>query len=161
MSSDNPAPTPSEGSDAGRLKSFPALLDRLFKVTADDRGREVSYSKVAAAIEAAGGPTVSSTYLHELRTGKKDNPTRRTLDALATYFGVPPAYFFDEAFAAEVDAHLETLRDAGVMDLATRARGLSPESLEALSRMAEEIRHSEGLDHSKRDNTQQPPDTER
>ncbi len=133
-------------------QSFAARLDHLFKMTADADGHEHSYRAVATAIEAAGGPTVSASYLHQLRTGQKDNPTKRHLEALAAYFGVPPAYFFDDRLAAEVDAQLamlRTLRDTGVMTVALRAQGLSEESLQILTQLIDRTRRLEGLDQSK------------
>jgi transcriptional regulator with XRE-family HTH domain len=132
-------------------QSLAARLDRRFSLTTDSVGREHSYRAVAAAIEAAGGPTVSASYLHQLRTGQKDNPTKHHLEALASYFGVPPAYFFDDGLAAEVDAQLEllrTLQDSGVMSVAVRARGLSEESLKVLSDLIDRTRRLEGLDDS-------------
>lgn len=153
MSSDDRGSADPAGRGAAKPapKSLAARLDHLFKVTADADGHEHSYRTMAAALEAAGGPTVSSSYLHQLRTGQKDNPTKRHLEALAAYFGVPPAYFFDEELAAEVDAQLamlRTLRDSGVMSVALRARGLSEESLQLLTHLIDRTRHLEGLDQS-------------
>lgn len=45
-----------------------------------------SYDKLAAAIRAAGGPTISGAYLQQLRTGARHNPTLQNLQALSTYF---------------------------------------------------------------------------
>ncbi len=147
MSSDNR--DAADGERQGEPASFAERLDRLFKLTADADGHEHTYRAVAAEIEAAGGSSVSASYLHALRTGQKDNPTKRYIEGLAAYFGVPPAYFFDDKLAAEVDAQLamlRTLRDNGVMDVALRARGLSAESLDHLARLIERTRSLEGLD---------------
>ncbi|KAA2247178.1 hypothetical protein F0L68_40385 [Solihabitans fulvus] len=38
-----------------------------------------------------------------LRQGRRTNPTYRTIDALARFFGVSPAYFFDASPAPETD----------------------------------------------------------
>ncbi len=151
MSRDDHDPAHRDGPSDSEPESLASRLDHLFKVTADANGREHSYRAVAAAIEAAGGPTVSASYLHQLRTGQKDNPTKRHLEALASYFGVPPAYFFDDRLADEVDAQLamlRTLRDSGVMNVALRARGLSEESLQLLTQLIERTRRLEGLDRS-------------
>jgi transcriptional regulator with XRE-family HTH domain len=124
-------------------------LDRLFQ-SIHTRGRaEISYREVARAIEEMGGPTVSASYLHALRTGSRDNPTMKHLEALAAFFGVPPAYFFDDAAAARVDAQLELLaemRDAGIRRIAQRAQGLSPVSLDMIREIVERTRRIEGLD---------------
>jgi len=45
-----------------------------------------SYETLAQEIKDLGGPTVSGTYLWQLRTGKRDNPTFQHLTALAHYF---------------------------------------------------------------------------
>lgn len=112
-----------------------------------DRG-EYSNEDVAEAIRSRGGPTISATYLWQLRKGLRDNPTKKHLEALADFFGVSPAYFFDDAAAAQIKAELEllaALRDASVRDLALRAFGLSTESLTALAEMIERVRQLEGL----------------
>lgn len=112
-----------------------------------DRG-EYSYEEVADALRARGGPTVSATYLWQLRKGLRDNPTKKHLEALADFFGVSPAYFFDDEAAARIDAELElltALRDASVRQLALRASGLSPQSLSTIAEMIERVRQLEGV----------------
>lgn len=123
-------------------------LDHLFRtVHPRDRG-PYSYAEVAKAIEERGGPTVSSTYIWQLRTGVRDNPTKRHLEALADFFGVSPAYFFDDAEAARIDARLlllTMLRDTGARQIAARLPGLSTDSIEVLADMVAHLRHLEGL----------------
>ncbi|MFI1092388.1 helix-turn-helix domain-containing protein [Streptomyces sp. NPDC020917] len=123
-------------------------LDHLFGVVRPSGGNEYTFDEVAEAIKAQGGPTISSTYLWQLRKGIRDNPTKRHLEALAAFFGVPPAYFFDDAEAERIDAQLallSALRDAPVRHIALRARGLSAKSLEAISDMVDRVRELEGL----------------
>lgn len=123
-------------------------LNHLFRtVHPRDRG-EYSFEEVAEAIRARGGPTISATYIWQLRKGLKDNPTKKHLEALADFFGVSAAYFFDDEVAARIDAELEllaTLRDSPVRQLALRASGLSPDSLRAIAEMIEHVRQLEGL----------------
>ncbi|NYI06855.1 hypothetical protein [Allostreptomyces psammosilenae] len=77
-----------------------AKLDQLFQEAARANGKPPSHAEVARAINArSGGRTISGVYIWQLRTGKKDNPTKRHLEALADYFRVPPGYFFDDAGA--------------------------------------------------------------
>ena len=81
----------------------------------------------------------------------RDNPTKRHLEALAGFFGVPPAYFFDSAEAERIDAELAlltALRDAPVRQIAMRANGLSAKSLEAIADMVDRVRELEGLSPS-------------
>lgn len=123
-------------------------LDKLFETSHGRGGRQVSNDEVAAAINARGGTTISASYLWLLRTGKRDNPGKAHLEALARYFGVPPAYFFDDEIARQVDAQLTLLaavRDAGVMHLALRAAALSPQALHTITAMVEHARHLEGV----------------
>ncbi|MEV0779748.1 helix-turn-helix domain-containing protein [Streptomyces sp. NPDC050428] len=123
-------------------------LDHLFSAVRPAGGDEYTFDEVAEAIKAQGGPTISSTYLWQLRKGLRDNPTKRHLEALATFFGVPAAYFFDGAQAERIDAELallSALRDAPVRQIALRARGLSTKSLEAISDMVDRVRELEGL----------------
>src|SRR5262245_22448670 len=133
-------------------------LDRLFRaVAAPERApggagrREYTYREAAEAIRRATGvaePPVSPTYLWELRTGRRDNPTLRHLAGLAALFGVPPGYFFDDALSRGPDDELEllvALREPGVRDLARRAAGLSPAALAALAGMVDHARRLEGL----------------
>lgn len=128
--------------------SLATKLDHLFSSVRPADGDEYTFDEVAEAIRAQGGPTISSTYLWQLRKGLRDNPTKRHLEALATFFGIPAAYFFDEAEAERIDAELallSALRDAPVRHIALRARGLSPKSLEAISDMVDRVRELEGL----------------
>lgn len=89
-------------------------------------GRDKRYSdkEVAAAIniraEARGeGATVTNVYVWQLRTGRRDNPRLEVIQALAEFFDVPPAYFFDTTESAEIERDLLALR--GMRDLRVRA----------------------------------------
>ncbi|WP_407659650.1 XRE family transcriptional regulator [Kineococcus indalonis] len=124
-----------------------AKVDHLFRTVRPAKG-EYSYEHVATSIKETGGPTISAAYLWMLRNGKRDNPTMRHLEALASFFGVPPGYFFDDALAARVDeqlALLASLRDVDVRRVALRASGLSSESLATIAEMIERVRKLEGL----------------
>jgi transcriptional regulator with XRE-family HTH domain len=128
--------------------TFAARLDHLFR-TVHPQGRgEYSYREVAKAIDDRHGPTISASYLNQLRTGVKDNPTKRHIEALATFFGVPAAYFFDDGAAARIDAELDllaALRDSGVRQIAMRAAGLPPQGLESVRQIIELARSVSGL----------------
>ncbi|GIH26572.1 XRE family transcriptional regulator [Acrocarpospora phusangensis] len=134
--------------ESSQGRSLADKLDRLFRsVHPPDRG-EYTFEEVAAALRAEDGPTISATYVWQLRKGIRDNPTKRHLEALAKFFGVPPAYFFDETATERIDAELALLnamRDASVRQIALRAAGLSPKSLNAITEMVERVRELEGL----------------
>lgn len=125
-----------------------AKLDRLFKTfRRPDRG-EYSYDEVARALASRGGPTISATYVWQLRTGRRTNPTKSHLEGLADFFGVSPAYFFDEDAGTRIDQELDLLaamRDAQVTQIALRSLGLSRSSLEAIRGIIENVRKLEGL----------------
>jgi hypothetical protein len=69
-------------------------LDHLFRTVHPRGGGPFTPAEVAEAINtAAGEKVISSTYVWQLRTGRRDNPTLRHLSALATFFGVSPHVF--------------------------------------------------------------------
>ena len=123
-------------------------LDRLFRTARSPRGRPYTTGEAARAIAAAGGPTISPTYLWELRTGRATDPRRSHLRALAAFFGVPCGYFFDDeptSPTSDDPAVLLALRDDAVRRFVARLAGLSPTTLEALVGIVERIRTLEGL----------------
>jgi transcriptional regulator with XRE-family HTH domain len=123
-------------------------LSHLFEAIHPAGRGAYSNEEVAAAIRDAGGPTISATYIWLLRKGQRDNPTLKHVEALAGFFGVPPAYFFDDETTAKVDAELELLnamKDLGVQKVAMRAAGLSPRSLDSIAEMIDRVRELEGL----------------
>ena len=125
-------------------------LDQLFRtVHPKDRG-PYTPAEVAEAINgSAGERVISSTYIWQLRTGRRDNPTQRHLAALAAFFGVSPLYFFDqperdrETIPPELEA---ALQDQDLRAMALRASGLSGRALRAITDMIESARTVEGLD---------------
>jgi transcriptional regulator with XRE-family HTH domain len=128
--------------------SLAEKLDFLFRTVHPSGRGEYTFEEVAAEMRARGGPTISATYVWQLRKGIRDNPTKKHLEALADFFGVPPAYFFDDAAAQRFDAELAflvALRDGSVRQLALGAFGLSPDSLKTIASMVERVRELEGL----------------
>ena len=124
-------------------------LNHLFETIHPPGRPEFSSEDVAEGIRARGGPTISATYIWQLRKGLRDNPTKKHLEALAEFFGVTPAYFFDEEAAERIEAELEllaALRDAPVRHIALRASGLSSQSLRAIAEMIDRVRELEGLE---------------
>ncbi len=132
----------------GDSASLAWKLNRLFE-TIHPAGRdEYSPEEVARAINDAGRGTISPAYIYMLRKGQRDNPTKRHLELLASFFGVTPAYFFDEEAARRIEQQLDLLaafRDGEVRRLAARASGLSPASLTSILKMVDAARAIEGL----------------
>ncbi|WP_344309630.1 XRE family transcriptional regulator [Fodinicola feengrottensis] len=116
-------------------RTISAKLEHLFHTVRKSNQREYSNDEVSAAIARDQDETISSSYIWYLRSGQRDNPTLRHLTALARFFGVPAAYFFDDEATERVEAELALLtamKDAGVRDVALRAAGLSPASLRTI-----------------------------
>ncbi|ONI81444.1 hypothetical protein ALI144C_19100 [Actinosynnema sp. ALI-1.44] len=136
------------GVPARQERSLAEKLEYLFHTVKEPGRREYSNEDVAAAIARDQGESISASYIWYLRTGQRDNPTLKHLTALATFFGVPPAYFFDEKVREEVKAELAlvtALKDAGIRDVALRAAGLSAESLGTIGEVINRVRQLEGL----------------
>jgi len=141
-------------------KQLADRLDVLFRtVHPKDRG-SFTPAEVAEAInEAAGERVISSTYIWQLRTGRKNNPTHRHLSALAAFFKVSPVYFFDhvETSLGTVSPELTAaLQNDDLREVTIRAAGLSERSLRAIKEMVESARAVEGLSnddlHTRRSN---------
>lgn len=129
-------------------RSLAEKLDSLFELFHRPGGGQYTHEEVAVALRERGGPTISATYVWQLRKGHRDNPTKRHLEALADFFGVPPSYFFDDEAAARIDEELKLLaamRDASVRGVALRAAGLSTDSLTFVREAIEHARRLEGL----------------
>ena len=123
-------------------------INRLFDIMRKPADPPLSNAAAATAIEAKTGVSISPAYLWQLRSGLKSNPTISHLRAIAEYFGVPASYLIDEGEDPSIEAQLlalRTFRDAGVRDLATRASGLTPSSLESIRRMVDQARLFERL----------------
>ena len=121
--------------------SLAQRIDKLFKAVRP-KGREYTYDEVAQGCEATGGGTFSKTYVWQLRTGQRDNPTKRHLEALAAFFGVPASYFFDDDTAERVDSQLAlavALRDAAVRDIALRAMTMDEATRRSVAQIVREI----------------------
>jgi transcriptional regulator with XRE-family HTH domain len=123
-------------------------LNELFSMSRP-RGRPWTNDEVATEIKkSAPEIKVSGAYLSALRSGKRRQPSRDLLVALARFFGVSPAYFFDSGQADRVNqqlAALDELRQAGVRSVALRAVGLPPEILDAVTAILDQMRRLQGL----------------
>ena len=128
--------------------SFAALLDHLFATRITPEGKPWSLSAVARELTNRGLPTTQS-YVSQLRSGDRDNPTRAFMAALAGVFGVPPSYFFGDGeltpeLQDEVDFAVR-MRLAGVKGIALRATNLTPESQQMIEQILDSVRQREGL----------------
>jgi transcriptional regulator with XRE-family HTH domain len=152
--------TPAEGSanaapakrGAKRKREFKVTfltqrLDYLFETVHPKNRGPYSYQEVADAIlEAAGEDPdgkapISPSYIWALRTGGKENPTRRHIALLAAFFNVSPLYFFE----GEHDLGVERieldriLQDPKVLAISRAAAGLSDTSLDAVTALIQSL----------------------
>jgi transcriptional regulator with XRE-family HTH domain len=134
-----------ERTDAGVIAK---RLQHLFENKRRPDGKRYSYREVLAAIDAAGGPTMSIGYLSQLVTGARTNPMMDAVQALAKFFEVPLSYFDAHENTAETNEQLKliaALQHAGVQDVAMRTVGLPPESVALILGMIDRVRQVEGL----------------
>ena len=91
-----------------------------------DRG-PLSNAEVCFLIHKATGEEISVTTLWKLRNGQQKNPQLRVIQALATTFGVNPAFFFDDydeeklGLLQDQVELLALVRDAGITSAEFRA----------------------------------------
>lgn len=131
----------------GPANDLAQKLNHLFSAMVPVGRAPYTTEEVARAITAAGVP-ISGSYIWLLRKGQRDNPTLRHVEGLAKFFGVPPAYFFDDQVAETVNAELSllvALRDVQVQRVALRSAGLSQKSLKGITEVIERVRELEGL----------------
>ena len=96
---------------------------------------------VAAAIRERGG-SISDVYIWQLRTGRRDNPTKEHLEWLADFFDVDPAYFFDRRQAEEIRRDLltmEAMKNLKVRRMAARLGELNDQNLDAVSEIIDRV----------------------
>ncbi|WP_063804193.1 helix-turn-helix domain-containing protein [Streptomyces roseifaciens] len=130
-------------------RSLAEKLEHLLAITTPAGQRPPSNEDIATAINiAAGEKTISATYVWQLRTGRKTNPTMRHLESLAQYFGVSAAYFLSDEESRKIDdqlALLGALKQSDARSIALRSTGLSESSRRALHSMIDQLRKLEGL----------------
>ncbi|TCP56952.1 helix-turn-helix protein [Tamaricihabitans halophyticus] len=119
-----------------------AKLNALFDMIRRPDGKPHSNEEVAEWCREHTGEPFSRAYVSQLRKGERSNPTKRNLEALASFFDVSPGYFFDDAKSEQIKAELELLgamRDNAVRQVALRAMRLSPEGLSTVTDLIEAI----------------------
>ena len=136
--------TPAEGT-LPPAATLAARLNELFSVVRPNGRPALTDTEVAEAV-TAGGTAITAGQIAALRAGAWGAPARRQLRSLADFFGVPSAYFTDDAVAARVSedlAILKAFRDVGARQIALRAvADLDDEALSALAPMIEHLGRS-------------------
>lgn len=91
---------------------------------------------------------ISVPYLSHLRNGTRTNPKPEIVTALAAFFKVSPAYFYDATYAKKIDQDLDLivqLRDSKVREIAERSYDLSDGARQVIADMVNHLRNAEGL----------------
>ena len=106
-----------------------------------DRG-PYSYREIAAGIADHPG-AMTAAHIHQLVGGKQPHPRIHHVEALASFFGVPVTYFFDEDAAARISDQITQLsawRDTEARHIAERVAGLSPRDRNTITNLIESLR---------------------
>lgn len=144
-----------EASNGGEVgdPDLAAKLNKLFETMHADGKKPDSNEKVVAALSQRG-VRITPQYLGQIRAGKKTNVDANTLRALAEYFGVTASYLIERGPQEDIEAQLNflrLLRDEKVRAIATRASGLSEQSLASLTAIIDNVRELEKLPPAERD----------
>jgi transcriptional regulator with XRE-family HTH domain len=111
------------GQDTAGRQPLKTLADKVNWIIeqAHPAGRgPLSNSEACFLIHKVTGEEISVTTLWKLRNGQQKNPQLRVVQALATTFGVNPAFFFDDydeeklRLLQEQVEMLALVRDAGI-----------------------------------------------
>jgi transcriptional regulator with XRE-family HTH domain len=116
-------------------------LDLLFR-TVHPADREPYTNREVSDAIRDGGRSISDVYLWQLRTGRRTNPTREHLQALADFFDVDPAYFFDRRRAEEIERDLlalHAMQNLKVRAVATRLSTLPEDQLDAVGEILDRV----------------------
>ena len=105
---------------------------KLLFATVKDPDTKAEYSSVfvEARLKELGYTKVSDSLINNLRNGQTVNPTHNTLEALAKFFRVNPAYFFDDNDEGDKIRRqmmdLNQLERLGVRNISLRLLSLDP-----------------------------------
>lgn len=128
-------------------RQFAGRLRHLFETVYPAGRGPLSLGEVSAGL-AAQGVEVSVPYLSLLRRGERANPAPEIVAALAEFFRVDTAYFYNVEYAESVDKDLDWLvamRDLEVREIATRSYALSAESRKVVAGIIERLCDVEGV----------------
>jgi transcriptional regulator with XRE-family HTH domain len=130
--------------------SIAAKLSQLFDEHRKPDGRPFTNTDIIRALGRGGHARISPSYLSELRTGKKGNPSIWTVKALADFFGEPLDYFVRDRSvpteppktlpaAATLSEQIDPLRDEAARRIVARALALSASDLAIVSGLLDRL----------------------
>ncbi|SKU56720.1 ESX-1 secretion-associated regulator EspR [Mycobacteroides abscessus subsp. massiliense] len=132
------------------MAQFSERLDHLMDTVYPAGRGPYTLAEIAEGL-AEQGVTISLPYVSHLRNGTRTNPKPEIVTALATFFKVSPAYFYDDEYARKIDEDLSLLvrlRDAKVREIAERSHALSETSRQVIADMVNHLRKVEGIPES-------------
>lgn len=126
--------------------TFATRLNLLFEAVVPPGGREYFSAEVVDRVRASGA-TMSAPYLSQLRNGVRTWPSAQTIDAVASFFGVSPAYFTDEEHFRLVADELRlnvAAREPMTRRIVERVAGLSEAALDDVLAYADVLERRDG-----------------
>lgn len=136
------------GEQEQRLPVFAERLSHLFATVTGPDGKPWSLTAVARVLTDQYDLPTTQSYVSQLRSGVRTNPTINYVAALASIFGVPTSYLVDSGPQVLDEAELDllaALRSAGVVGIAMRAKDVPRASQKMVAQMLDSLREQEGL----------------
>lgn len=112
------------------MEDMGRLIDDLFKLKTKPGGKEYKYQEVADFVEHRFQDTIDPSYVGKLRRGVVQNPTKKILLYLASFFEVPITYFYPEL------SHQQELKPEQAIRAALRSYGIGDEAETYLAGLA-------------------------
>lgn len=119
-------------------EDFAAKLNRLFEEKRKPDGTPYTPSEVVKSSKGV----IARIYLWKLRSGQASNPSFQVVQALTTFFGVDPGYFFENNASKPVPTQPVRKRNKWVEQVALRSAALDDDEKKAVLYMIESISKS-------------------
>ncbi|MGH3826284.1 MAG: XRE family transcriptional regulator [Pseudonocardiaceae bacterium] len=129
------------GSDQGKPSFGDRLAYLIETVHPPDRG-PYSYREIAAGIAEHPG-AMTAAHINQLVRGKQPHPRIHYVEALASFFGVPVNYFFDDEVTTRIDdqiAQVSAWRDQEARHIAERVVQLTPRDRNTVTNLIDSMR---------------------
>jgi transcriptional regulator with XRE-family HTH domain len=129
------------GSDQHR-QSFASKLAYLIETVHPPDRDPYSYREIAAAIADHPG-AMTAAHINQLVNGKQPHPRIHYVEALASFFGVPVTYFFDDDAAARINDQITQIsawRDTEARHIAERVVELNPRDRNTVTNLIDSLR---------------------
>jgi transcriptional regulator with XRE-family HTH domain len=130
--------------------SFAHRLRTLRETIRRPDGSRYSLEDMAAGVREYTGDSCSKQYVSLLLSGKSEAPSQLKIEGLASFFGVPAAYFFDDRLSKQMQEDLRlgaAMREAGIRGVAARML-TEPALREAVLEAAKRIQDTQSSDPS-------------